>query len=155
MSGWTEDRVDRLKRLWREGRTAAAIARDLGPGVSRCAVLGKVHRLGLSALRSPSPAAPGAGPRKARRRPVPKAPSPPGPEIGRTLPVAGARTILTVRRGDCRWPIGDPQEGGFSLCGAAASRGAYCAAHAAVAYRGASVSAESLVSLAGVASVQG
>lgn len=150
MSGWTEDRVDRLKALWREDRTAAAIARELGPGVSRCAVLGKVHRLGLSALRSAPPGAPGRaggspGPRPARRRPAMKTAPPPDTAVRPALPSVGARTVLTVRRGECRWPIGEPRHRGFSLCGAAACRGAYCAVHASVAYRGAPVSAESLI----------
>jgi len=45
---WTEERVGRLSRLWLEGRSASQIAAELGEGVSRNAVIGKVHRLGLS-----------------------------------------------------------------------------------------------------------
>jgi hypothetical protein len=45
---WTPENTQKLKILWQEGRTAAWIARALGPGVSRCAVLGKVYRLGLA-----------------------------------------------------------------------------------------------------------
>ena len=44
---WTEERVERLKTLWQEGKSASYIASELG-GVSRNAVIGKVHRLGLS-----------------------------------------------------------------------------------------------------------
>ena len=44
---WTDDRVEKLKELWAEGLTASQIAKALG-GVSRNAVIGKVHRLGLS-----------------------------------------------------------------------------------------------------------
>ena len=44
---WTDERVERLKELWAEGMTASQIASNLG-GVSRNAVIGKVHRLGLS-----------------------------------------------------------------------------------------------------------
>ncbi|MEH6665814.1 MAG: GcrA family cell cycle regulator [Brevundimonas sp.] len=157
MSVWTKDRVDRLKTLWREGRTAAAIARELGDDVSRCAVLGKVYRLGLSAARtSPAGAATAAGaaprspgPHPSRRRSAPRAASRPAAEGTGALPVVGSRTVLTVRRGDCRWPIGDPGDHAFSLCGAAVSRGAYCAGHAAIAYRGAPVRAESLLAPAG------
>lgn len=44
---WTEDRVDLLKKLWAQGHSASQIAKQLG-GVTRNAVIGKVHRLGLS-----------------------------------------------------------------------------------------------------------
>ncbi len=50
---------------------------------------------------------------------------------------AGSRTILTVRRLDCRWPFGDPKAGDFSLCGFPIARGAFCVTHAARAYRAA------------------
>ncbi len=45
---WTDERVERLSTLWLEGRSASQIAAELGGGVSRNAVIGKVHRLGLS-----------------------------------------------------------------------------------------------------------
>ncbi len=44
---WTDDRVETLKRMWAEGQSASQIAKELG-GVTRNAVIGKVHRLGLS-----------------------------------------------------------------------------------------------------------
>jgi GcrA cell cycle regulator len=53
---WTEERIERLKSMWAEGATASQIADDLG-GVSRNAVIGKAHRLGLEAR--PSPVKPG------------------------------------------------------------------------------------------------
>ena len=49
---WTEERIDRLKAMWTEGATASQIADELG-GVSRNAVIGKAHRLGLEARPSP------------------------------------------------------------------------------------------------------
>ena len=49
---WTDERIDRLKAMWAEGSTASQIAEDLG-GVSRNAVIGKAHRLGLEARPSP------------------------------------------------------------------------------------------------------
>ena len=45
---WSDDRVALLKRLWGEGKTAAEIAKELGEGVTRNAVIGKAHRLKLS-----------------------------------------------------------------------------------------------------------
>ena len=49
---WTDERIDRLKAMWAEGKTASAIADELG-GVSRNAVIGKAHRLGLDSRPSP------------------------------------------------------------------------------------------------------
>jgi GcrA cell cycle regulator len=76
---WTEERIDRLKAMWADGATASQIAEDLG-GVSRNAVIGKAHRLGLEAR--PSPVKPGeekASKAKAKAAPAPEpaAPEPP------------------------------------------------------------------------------
>ena len=62
--GWTDERVELLKKLWADGLSASQIAAELG-GITRNAVIGKVHRLGLSGrAKSPSSASP--RPRKAR-----------------------------------------------------------------------------------------
>ena len=53
-AGWTEDRVGALTKLWLEGQSASQIAKALGGGVTRNAVIGKVHRLGLSGRAAPS-----------------------------------------------------------------------------------------------------
>src|SRR6187402_824779 len=50
---WTDERVETLKKLWQEGLSASQIAKQLG-GVTRNAVIGKVHRLGLSGRAAPS-----------------------------------------------------------------------------------------------------
>jgi GcrA cell cycle regulator len=61
---WTDERVELLKKLWSEGLSASQIAGELG-GITRNAVIGKVHRLGLSGrAKAPSSAVP--RPRKAR-----------------------------------------------------------------------------------------
>lgn len=66
---WTEDRVETLKRMWAEGQSASQIAKELG-GVTRNAVIGKVHRLGLSNRAGGSaPAAP-VKPAPAREKPA-------------------------------------------------------------------------------------
>jgi len=77
---WTEERIERLKTMWHEGATASEIAEKLG-GVSRNAVIGKAHRLGLEARPSPvkpgeenSPTAAPAKAKKAESPPAPKAP---------------------------------------------------------------------------------
>ncbi len=51
---WTDERIERLKDMWTRGMTASQIADDLG-GVSRNAVIGKAHRLGLQSRPSPKP----------------------------------------------------------------------------------------------------
>ena len=53
-AGWTDDRVGALKKLWLEGQSASQIAKQLGGGVTRNAVIGMVHRLGLSGRAAPS-----------------------------------------------------------------------------------------------------
>src|SRR5438094_10225878 len=61
---WTDERVETLKKLWTEGLSASQIAAELG-GITRNAVIGKVHRLGLSG-RAKSPASTTPRPRKSR-----------------------------------------------------------------------------------------
>lgn len=58
--GWTEERVETLKKLWMEGLSASQIAGILGEGVTRNAVIGKVHRLKLSGRAKPASSAPRA-----------------------------------------------------------------------------------------------
>jgi GcrA cell cycle regulator len=67
---WTEERIERLKKMWHDGATASQIADELG-GVSRNAVIGKAHRLGLE--QRPSPVKPGE--EKEARKPAPAAPA--------------------------------------------------------------------------------
>ncbi|HEV2596579.1 MAG TPA: GcrA family cell cycle regulator [Sphingomicrobium sp.] len=83
---WTEERIERLKKMWHDGATASQIADELG-GVSRNAVIGKAHRLGLE--QRPSPVKPGE--EKEAKKPAPIAAAPktvPKPEPVR--PVAAA-----------------------------------------------------------------
>ncbi len=65
---WTDERIERLKELWKKGMTASQIADELG-AVSRNAVIGKAHRLGLQARPSPvKPNEPAPAPAKAKAR---------------------------------------------------------------------------------------
>jgi len=68
---WTEERIEHLKKMWHDGATASQIADELG-GVSRNAVIGKAHRLGLE--QRPSPVKPGE--EKESRKPAPAAAAP-------------------------------------------------------------------------------
>ncbi|QMU57969.1 MAG: GcrA cell cycle regulator [Boseongicola sp.] len=69
---WTDDRVDLLKKMWGEGQSASQIAKELG-GVTRNAVIGKVHRLGLSNRSGGTPAAPEKKAAKEKAAPAAKA----------------------------------------------------------------------------------
>ena len=90
---WTEDRVELLKKLWADGLSASQIAKRLG-GVTRNAVIGKVHRLGLSGRAAPSRPArrPVAAPKPAARaKPQTQAASPAADGPGaRSSPVVAA-----------------------------------------------------------------
>ncbi|MGI9481709.1 MAG: GcrA family cell cycle regulator [Hyphomicrobiales bacterium] len=156
---WTDDRVEILKKLWAEGLSASQIANRLG-GVTRNAVIGKVHRLGLSGRATPSRA---AKPKQRRTR-EPSHPSKATPsfhsagsaalkaaieEAAETLPEPtpspiravelppGSRCdILQLSDRTCRWPIGDPGTDEFCFCGATPKTGhPYCEHHVQVAHQ--------------------
>jgi len=151
--GWTDDRVSTLKKLWLDGLSASQIAKQLG-GVTRNAVIGKVHRLGLSGRAAPSqPARPVfKTPRPAR--PVSTAPAAPRrmtaepvtsptiqqqqqmPQPIHRIEQPGSATVLTLGAHMCKWPIGDPSTDGFTFCGRrSGEHGPYCREHAQVAYQ--------------------
>ncbi len=147
---WTDERVEMLKRLWAEGLSASQVAAELG-GVTRNAVIGKVHRLSLSGRAKPA-----GGPRLHRPR-APRAPRAPRPSmIGNTalklfrapqprqmpviedvvVPIPLKATILTLSETTCRWPIGDPTEEDFCFCGhTPRETGPYCEYHSRVSYQ--------------------
>lgn len=116
---WTDERIEQLKALWAEGLTTGEIGKRLQ--VSKNAVVGKAHRLGLKGRPSPIKRA------KEPRRQAPAAKEP-EPKI---------KSIVDLSAHTCRWPIGDPREPDFHFCGAPALPGKpYCAEHAAIAYVG-------------------
>ncbi len=153
---WTEDRVEVLKKLWAEGHSASQIAKELG-GVTRNAVIGKVHRLGLSGRATPSRPVK-RPPRLARPKPriqpdgsvvtpkpqrvVAEAVLKPNEKVAMltTLPPqpladGEAATILTLRDSMCKWPIGYPADPKFAFCGRKSANGPYCAEHGKVAFQ--------------------
>ncbi len=99
---WTDERIDRLKELWTQGMTASQIADELG-GVSRNAVIGKAHRLGLQSR--PSPVKPNeagdggeAAPAPERPRPRPRPPPRPAPRPSRAGSRGRSRAARRRRR---------------------------------------------------------
>jgi GcrA cell cycle regulator len=97
---WTDERIERLKKMWHDGATASQIADELG-GVSRNAVIGKAHRLGLE--QRPSPVK--AGEEKEAKKPAPApaaaAPKPrsesPAPQTATAAPAAAAHPAHPAR----------------------------------------------------------
>lgn len=153
---WTDERVELLKKLWSEGLSASQIAGRIG-GVSRNAVIGKVHRLGLSGRATttrmkshrPRPRMPQATakrPQKARfaqvGNPAVRAlyqpdvePYVPAQEE-LVIPLKERKSIQTLTECNCRWPIGDPQHSEFHFCGKTKVAGLpYCEFHARRAYQ--------------------
>ena len=155
---WTEDRVEILTKLWAEGLSASQIAGRLG-GVTRNAVIGKVHRLGLSGRATPSRAA-RPKPRRTREpshpsgltayrtagatalkadTPPEKDPLPlpvPAPIREVELPPGERCSILQLSDRTCRWPIGDPGSEDFCFCGSTPKPGEpYCEHHVEIAYQ--------------------
>ena len=123
---WTEERIEDLRRLWDAGYSASAIGKQIG--MSKNAVIGKAHRLGLRARPSPI------------RRNAPKQiltprirleeprtePAPPPPPV---------RPRRIARGATCLWPIGDPSDKDFHFCGEPVAEGKpYCTDHCAKAY---------------------
>jgi GcrA cell cycle regulator len=140
---WTDERVETLKRMWAEGQSASQIAKELG-GVTRNAVIGKVHRLGLSNR---------VGGKDDEDLPVRKAivpagqPLPPQPSLNEISPEALASvrevekrarklTLMELTERTCKWPIGDPATEDFWFCGLPSLPGKpYCEAHVGVAFQ--------------------
>lgn len=150
ISPWTNERVQRLAQHWRDGRSTAWIARDLGAGLSRCSVLGKVYRLGL--VRPQSTPTVVSAPavrtvRQTKRSAASVIQSPPPRRMDRRnpLPTMPTVTILSVGAGQCRWPYGNPDQANFGLCGRRIVRGAFCLDHAAVGYQRRAFRVESLL----------
>jgi len=128
--GWTDDRVAVLEKLWGEGKTAAEIAKELGEGVTRNAVIGKAHRLKLSSRLSPI---------QQNTKKIKKEARPPVVRrSSKKIPIILGKQLKMeeLKEKQCRWPNGEPENEDFSFCGHDSIEGApYCAAHAEIAYQ--------------------
>ncbi len=154
---WTDEKVELLRQLWLDGKSASQIAAELGDGVTRNAVIGKVHRLGLSGrVKASAPVAP----RVRQQRPAgtrPPSPRSGGGFRGNTalalardaeieaepefredvvIPMSLRVTIVELREAMCRWPLGDPTSSEFRYCGIQTQGdGPYCVHHGRMAYQ--------------------
>jgi GcrA cell cycle regulator len=159
---WTDERVELLRRLWSEGLSASQIAAQLG-GVSRNAVIGKVHRLKLSSRgrtaptqtrqKKPKAAAPKpVKPVSAQVRPMPQtvgatalkiefdAEPAPRPIVRQTdsvvVPISRRLKLIELSDKTCKWPNGDPLSEEFHFCGNTSKEtGPYCSYHARLAFQ--------------------
>lgn len=157
---WTDERVELLSKLWLEGRSASQIAGELGLGVTRNAVIGKVHRLGLAGRPKPAAVAQSRNKQKlvlssagndrgkvepAYDRVVTPLQIPVKPFAASVqqsagdvvIPFSERVTIMDLRESSCRWPMGDPTNAEFRFCGARTglAGGPYCLAHSRVAFQ--------------------
>jgi GcrA cell cycle regulator len=162
---WTDERVEKLKKLWSEGLSASQIAAQLG-GVSRNAVIGKVHRLNLPgrakaggtvatnrAAKRPTvaPRAPNFAARVATRtvaRPVgatmlkeeieidPAQEIQYRPASNVVVPISRKLALTELTERTCKWPVGDPLTDDFHFCGCESPDASpYCNYHAKLAYQ--------------------
>jgi GcrA cell cycle regulator len=145
--GWTEQQIQMLKEMWGNGYSASEIAGRIGGGLSRNAIIGKAHRLKLSAGLSAAKIGPAAGHRvpaaqnmsanvKSSRkrvmlRPLPVLPVPPSTTVTKIVSKESFRSLDSIngikrsegvavtRAGErqCRWPVGDPRSPDFRFCG--------------------------------------
>lgn len=129
---WTDERVALLKKMWGEGKSAAEIAKVLGGGLTRNAVIGKAHRLKLSNRVSPIQQN-----NKKPAEPMVKVVEAKKPEPARPVKkIGGGIAMVNLRDRMCRWPDGDPKEPNFSFCGDECVAGLpYCDGHAKMAYQ--------------------
>lgn len=153
---WTDDRVDLLRKLWADGLSASQIAGELG-GVTRNAVIGKVHRLGLSGRAKSNAQSTASRQKRAARNsntfnkpqrgaaksglgngkmPATGGALRPAPAVDVPKPKALMLDLLELNEQTCKFPVGDPQESEFGFCGAKARDGdPYCEYHCRLAYQ--------------------
>ncbi len=142
---WTDEMIDGLRKMWKQGLTTNEIAKQLG--VSKNSIVGKVHRLNLTARPSPikkkedsaqdpQKMAPESADTKTAVKKITINPV----EIKKTAMAAtgkdsGCLKLTDLDNHTCRWPMGDPRDDNFCFCGKKVRSGqTYCEEHAAIAY---------------------
>ncbi len=133
--GWTDESVEKLRQLWAQGLTANEIAKKLG--VTKNAIVGKVHRLCLTARPSPIKSKDAADE------------LPLQPDLIEKIEEKSVEEVVEPRKNEeltniklvdldshtCRWPIGDPRDDDFCFCGKKVRSGqTYCDEHSMQAY---------------------
>ena len=131
---WTYERVEKLRKLWDEGHTASRIAAELGE-VTRNAVIGKAHRLGLSGRMASKKSSGGIS--IIRKKKINLYKNQKIVDISPTIDEPMNPTMFSdIKDGLCRWPLGEPDEIDFKFCGRGTKEGiVYCQAHYKQAYQ--------------------
>jgi len=137
---WTEEKVTKLKELWGKGNTASEIAKIIG-GLSRNAVIGKAHRLNLSAKIKTRTATSNQNyensldrnnlkSRKGRKSKFKSL------IIEKDFEPENPKQLEELDENSCKWPIGHPNEKSFYFCGRSSLKDfSYCKLHLLYAYQ--------------------
>ena len=137
---WTEEKVAKLKELWGKGNTASQIAEIIG-GISRNAVIGKAHRLNLSAKIKTRTAVSNQNientvevknikSKKGRRSKFKSL------IIEKDFEPENPKQLEELDENSCKWPIGHPDESSFYFCGRSSLKDfSYCKLHLLYAYQ--------------------
>ena len=144
---WTDEVVEELRKMWDRGMTTGQIAKALN--VTKNSIIGKVHRLCLTARPSPIKKTPAkdvrkSAPEKTSVKPVKEKkvsvanvveqthlPSPSVTEVPEETNIP----LVKLDNHSCRWPLGDPKDDDFCFCGKRVKTGqTYCEEHASIAY---------------------
>lgn len=134
---WTDDLIEQLKKLYASELTASQIATEMNCGLTRNAIIGKVHRLGLPlrGVKFHVPKMKSVKVKKTRTDPYakrwgaidPDLKPPNMSELRCVEVVSRGLTFEQLGRNDCRWPEGDRAP--YTFCGNLKFQGSYCAGH--------------------------